>query len=39
MALCRGAVVHVLDLSNRMNIEDFMATVCSLLRQDRRDVM
>jgi len=37
--LCRGAVVHVLDLSNRMTTEDFMVTVCALLRQDSRDVM
>lgn len=38
MALCRGQVVHVLDLSNRMSSEEFMVTVCALLRQDSRDV-
>lgn len=32
--LCRGKVVHVLDLSNRLNTEDFMVTVCGLLGQD-----
>lgn len=32
--LCRGKVVHVLDLSNRMDTEDFMAVVCGLLRQE-----
>lgn len=39
MALCRGTVVHVLDLSNRMSTEDFMVTVCALLRQDSHEVM
>lgn len=37
--LCRGKVVHVLDLSNRMSTEDFMAVVCSLLRQDCDEVL
>jgi len=36
--LCRGKVVHVLDLSNRMSSEDFMVTVCALLRQDSHDI-
>ncbi|MBP2628696.1 MAG: hypothetical protein H6Q68_3407 [Firmicutes bacterium] len=39
IALCRGTVVHVLDLSNRMSTEDFMVTVCALLRQDSHEVM
>jgi len=39
MALCRGTVVHVLDLSNRMSTEDFMITVCALLRQNRHGVI
>lgn len=39
MSLCRGQVVHVLDLSNRLNAEDFMITVCALLRQDGHDVL
>jgi len=39
IGLCRGTVVHVLDLSNRMSTEDFMVTVCALLRQDSHDVM
>ena len=38
IALCRGKVVHVLDLSNRMSTEDFMVTVCALLRQDSHDI-
>jgi len=39
IALCRGTVVHVLDLSNRMSTEEFMVTVCALLRQDSHDVL
>lgn len=37
--LCRGKVVHVLDLSNRMSTEDFMMVVCTLLRQHSDEVM
>jgi len=37
--LCRGKVVHVLDLSNRMSTEEFMVSVCGLLRPDRGDMM
>jgi len=37
--LCRGKVVHVLDLSNRMNTEEFMGVVCGLLREDSSDFM
>lgn len=37
--LCRGKVVHVLDLSNRMSTEDFMAVVCALLRPDSDEVL
>lgn len=36
--LCRGKVVHILDLSHRMNIEEFMVTVCALLG-DRHEVL
>lgn len=39
VSLCRGKVVHVLDLTNRLSTEDFMVTVCAVLRQDGRDVM
>jgi len=39
MALCRGTVVHVLDLSNRMSSEEFMMAVCALLREDSQNVM
>jgi len=39
IALCRGAVVHVMDLANRMSAEDFMVAVCGLLRQDYQEVM
>lgn len=38
LPLCRGAVVHVLDLTNRLKGEEFMAVVSSLLRQNQRDV-
>jgi len=38
IALCRGTVVHMLDLSNRMSPADFMVAVCALLRQDRHEV-
>lgn len=39
IALCRGNVVHVMDLANRMNVDEFMVAVCGLLRQDYHDVM
>jgi NAD(P)-dependent dehydrogenase (short-subunit alcohol dehydrogenase family) len=39
IALCRGAVVHVMDLANRMSVDDFMVAVCGLLRQDYHNVM
>jgi hypothetical protein len=38
LPLCRGAVVHVLDMSNRLNNEDFIAVVSALLRQNSREV-
>jgi len=34
MALCRGKIVHVFDLSHRMSMDDFMGAVCSLLRHN-----
>ena len=33
--LCRGKVVHILDLSHRMNAEEFMVTICALLGDGR----
>jgi hypothetical protein len=39
IALCRGSVVHVMDLANRMNADEFMVAVCGLLRQDYQNVM
>lgn len=39
IALCRGAVVHVMDLSTRMSADEFMVAVCGLLRQDYYEVM
>ncbi len=39
IALCRGSVVHVMDLANRMSVDEFMVAVCGLLRQDYHDVM
>ena len=39
IALCRGAVVHVMDLTNRMSIDEFMVAVCGLLRQDYHEAM
>ncbi len=38
MPLCRGAVVHVLDLTGRLKSGQFMAVVSSLLRQNQREV-
>lgn len=38
LPLCRGKVVHVLDLSHRMSTEEFMVTVCTLLG-DRHEVL
>lgn len=37
--LCRGKVVHVLDLSNRMSTEEFMVAVYGLLRQESSQVL
>ena len=39
LPLCRGSVVHVLDLGTRITGEEFMVTVCALLRRDRREVV
>ncbi|WP_378950716.1 hypothetical protein [Pelosinus sp. sgz500959] len=36
--LCRGKVVHMLDLSHRMSTDEFMVTVCALLG-DRHEVL
>lgn len=38
LPLCRGTVVHILDLITRMKGNDYLVTVCSLLRQDGREV-
>lgn len=38
LPLCRGGVVHVLELGTRLSGEEFMAVVCRLLRQDQREV-
>lgn len=39
LPLCRGSVVHVLDLTNRLKSEQFMAVVSSLLRQSTRNLI
>ncbi|WP_371372096.1 glycosyltransferase family 2 protein [Sporomusa aerivorans] len=36
--LCRGEVVHVLDLTRRLRGDQFMAVVSSLLKQNQREV-
>ncbi|QDR81981.1 hypothetical protein [Sporomusa termitida] len=38
MPLCRGSVVHVLDLTTRLKTEEFIAVVASLLRQKKGDI-
>lgn len=38
LPLCRGSVVHVLDLTNRLKTRQFMTVVSSLLRRHKRDV-
>ncbi|SMC39655.1 hypothetical protein [Sporomusa malonica] len=38
LPLCRGSVVHVLDLTSRLKSEEFVAVVASLLRQHKRAV-
>lgn len=38
LPLCRGKVVHILDLSQRISTEEFMVTVCTLLG-DRHEVL
>lgn len=37
LPLCRGGVVHVLELGKRLSSDEFMTAVCSLLQQDRRE--
>lgn len=39
LGLCRGKVVHILDLCNRLSIDEFMVTVCALLRQESHEVV
>jgi len=39
MALCRGKVVHVLDLSHRLNTEECMIAIRTLLRQGKREAL
>lgn len=38
LPLCRGAVVHVLDLTGRLKSKQFMVVVSALLRQNQRNV-
>lgn len=37
MPLCRGSVVHVLDIGNRLSSEEFMFAVCWLLEQSKKE--
>ncbi|SDF79230.1 hypothetical protein [Sporolituus thermophilus] len=39
LPLCRGKVVHVLDLTSRLRGQDFLVSVCALLRSDCRTVI
>ncbi|MDD4599632.1 MAG: glycosyltransferase [Negativicutes bacterium] len=38
MPLCRGGVVHVMEIGKRLSGEEFMAAVGSLLERDKREV-
>lgn len=38
LPLCRGGVVHVLEVGKRLTRDEFMMAVCSLLQQDKREV-
>lgn len=38
LPLCRGGIVHVLEIGKRLSGEEFMLAVCKLLEQDRREV-
>jgi hypothetical protein len=38
LPLCRGGVVHVLEIGRRLSADEFMLTVCKLLEQDKREV-
>ena len=38
MPLCRGAVIHVLDTVHRLNCDEFMIAVCSLLQRDSLEI-
>lgn len=39
LPLCRGGVVHVLEVGRRLNGHEFMLAVSSLLEQDKREVI
>ncbi len=36
LPLCRGSVIHILDMSNRLSSSEFLVTACALLRQGGR---
>ncbi|BBB91675.1 MAG TPA: hypothetical protein PKA28_09090 [Methylomusa anaerophila] len=38
LPMCRGGVVHVLDLTSRLTAKEFIVSVSALLRQDTKKV-
>lgn len=38
LPLCRGSVIHILDMTTRVSSQEFMVITCGLLRQDGREV-
>lgn len=39
LPLCRGTVIHVLDLGGRLNGEEFVAAIYTLVSRDEQDVV
>lgn len=38
LPLCRGAVVHVFDLTSRLSMQEFMVVTTSLFRHNKREI-
>jgi hypothetical protein len=37
LPLCRGSVIHVMDMVHRLNSDEFMITVCNILQRDLQE--
>lgn len=38
LPLCRGNIVHILDMTTRLTSREFMISVCALLSNDNREI-